>query len=103
MGAKFIHNCVKAIAQVTNTNSPVKSIKANQPSVESNEVDVAVPSDTKAFDDFDGDGGDDGVNWDALADEVLAENDQTISLGEFECGINNNPAIHSWWENKSSN
>ena len=94
MGAKFIRDGVKAIVGGTKAKNPAKKIKAKQPSVEHNEVDVAVRGDTDALDDFDG--GDDGVNWDTLFDEVSADNDRTTSLGEFECGVNSNPALHSF-------
>ena len=60
------------------------------------EEDESVLNAKKPDEEDDFDGGDDGVNWDTLFDEVSADNERTTSLGEFECGVNSNPALHSF-------
>jgi len=92
-GEKFVRDGVKEIMDGTKAKNPAKALTKKNKLGDGN-ANVPVEKNVIDLDQFDG--GDGGVNWDTLVDEVAAQNDQPASLGDFECGVNKNPAIHSF-------
>jgi len=93
LGAKFVRDEVKAIFDGTKAKNSAKTLTKKYKVGDGND-NASVEKDVPDLDQFDG--GDDGVNWDTLVDEVTVLNDQPASLCDFECVVNKNPAIHSF-------